>query len=109
MLVCNVEGKKVLRVSEWVKGKEINKKDYNLSSDGLLEIKLRAKNQHGQIWIKEGNTNAYVCVAEDVNLLAYTTEEAGGFVGCTIGMYAASDSDDTYADFAWLSFLKDEN
>lgn len=109
MLVCNVEGKKVLRVSEWVKGKEINKRDYNLSSDGLLEIKLRAKNQHGQIWIKEETANAYVCVAEDINLLAYTTEEAGGFVGCTIGMYAASDSDDTYADFAWLSFLKDEN
>ena len=36
-----------------------------------------------------------------VDALAYTTEEAGGFVGCTIGMYASSHGTDSknYADY----------
>ena len=38
------------------------------------------------------------------SLLPYTTEEAGGFVGCTIGMYASANGQDSsnYADFAWF-------
>ena len=42
---------------------------------------------------------------ENLDLLAYTTEEAGGFVGCTVGVYASSNGIDStnYADFEWLT------
>ncbi|MEF2849056.1 MAG: hypothetical protein U0O38_01860, partial [Agathobacter rectalis] len=32
------------------------------------------------------------------------TEEAGGFVGCTVGMYASSNgsNSDNYADFSYI-------
>mgnify|MGYP002564311569 CR=1 FL=1 len=42
-----------------------------------------------------------ICACDKVSLLAYTTEEAGGFVGCTIGMYASSHGTDSknYADY----------
>ena len=36
-----------------------------------------------------------ICACDKVSLLAYTTEEAGGFVGCTIGMYASSHGTDS--------------
>lgn len=43
-------------------------------------------------------------IAEDISLLPYTTEEAGGFVGCTIGMYASANGQDSsnYADLPGL-------
>ena len=55
-----------------------------------------------QIWI--GCAGESVCVCKEVSLFAYTTEEAGGFVGCTVGMYASSNGTDSgnYADY--LSF-----
>lgn len=39
-----------------------------------------------------------------ISLLPYTTEEAGGFVGCTVGMYASSNgsNSDNYADFSYI-------
>lgn len=45
-----------------------------------------------------------VKVAEKISLLPYTTEEAGGFVGCTVGMYASSNgsNSDNYAEFSYI-------
>mgnify|MGYP002574194247 CR=1 FL=1 len=61
------------------------------------------RNQCARVWISEGK--GYVSVAENLDLLAYTTEEAGGFVGCTVGVYASSNGSDStnYADFEWLT------
>ena len=56
----------------------------------------------GRIYIvQNGETRP---VAEAVDLRPYSTEYAGGFVGCTMGMYASAygkESQD-YADFAWF-------
>ena len=43
---------------------------------------------------------------KDVSLLPYSTEEAGGFVGCTLGVYASSNGEmsDRFADVAWISY-----
>ena len=55
------------------------------------------------MWTEAGE--GYVMAAQDIDLLPYTTEEAGGFVGCTVGMYASSNgtSSSNHADFGWLS------
>ena len=57
--------------------------------------------------------NGFICkdlyapfvLEKDIDLLPYTYEEAGGFVGCTIGMYTSSNGAESgnHCDFAWLN------
>ena len=56
------------------------------------------------MWIKTGGEQKLA--AENINLFPFTTEEAGGFVGCTAGMYASANGEESsgYADFAWLLY-----
>lgn len=75
-----------------------------IAENGLIEIQFKANNQNAEVWVvQEGD---FQMVAKDISLLPYTTEEAGGFVGCTIGMYASSNgvNNQNYADFAWFSY-----
>ena len=80
--------------------------EYPVESKDLVEIQLRASNQQAQVWMVDNG--ALTLVQDRIDLLPYTTEEAGGFVGCTIGMYASSNkvSMETmnYADFAWFHY-----
>lgn len=73
-----------------------------LEKDGLIEIQLKAENQSAAIYAGESGKLKKVTT---VSLLPYTTEEAGGFVGCTVGMYASSNNFESsnFADFAWFS------
>ena len=75
-----------------------------LMADGLVELELFAADQSAQVFVKEKGTRTKL--AEQIDLLPYTTEEAGGFVGCTIGMYTSSNGADSenYADFAWFHY-----
>ena len=43
-------------------------------------------------------------IAEDISLLPLYHGGSRGFVGCTIGMYASANGQDSsnYADFAWF-------
>ena len=68
----------------------------------LWNICMICKEQEASIWI--GTAEKSVKVAEKISLLPYTTEEAGGFVGCTVGMYASSNgsNSDNYADFSYI-------
>ncbi len=65
----------------------------------LWNICMICKEQEASIWI--GTAEKSVKVAEKISLLPYTTEEAGGFVGCTVGMYASSNGSNSnnYAEF----------
>ena len=67
------------------------------------EIEIKAKNQCASVWLIRDNN--YILVKDDVDLLPYTTEEAGGFVGCTVGMYTSSNGEESSnnCDFSWLS------
>ncbi len=57
--------------------------------------------RHGYGFFGDGRERL---ITDDMSLLPYSTEEAGGFVGCTIGMYASANGQDSsnYADFAWF-------
>ena len=63
---------------------------------------MHCDRQKARIWLFRDCRERLI--AEDISLLPYTTEEAGGFVGCTIGMYASANGQDSsnYADFAWF-------
>jgi alpha-N-arabinofuranosidase len=95
-----------IRVSTHVRGEDSVISETPFASD-LVTIRLQAKDQKARVWVSE--SGALVPVAEEIDLLPYTTEEAGGFVGCTIGMYAAANGGDNenYADFAWFSCSND--
>ncbi len=95
-----------IRVSAHVKGEDSAISETPFASD-LVTIRLQAKDQKARVWVSE--SGPLVMVAEEIDLLPYTTEEAGGFVGCTIGMYAASNGGDNenHADFAWFSCSND--
>lgn len=81
---------------------QVAKTEVNVNE--LVEIVFRASNQKADIYVKQNSE--MTLVASDVSLLPYTTEEAGGFVGCTVGMYASGNGEavDNYADFAWLTY-----
>ena len=48
----------------------------------------------------------YHLVAEQVDTSSLSTEVAGGFVGCCIGMFSSSNgtSSDQVADFDWFEY-----
>ena len=70
---------------------------------GLVEILFQVEEQLGKISIVQNEEVREV--VGDIDLRPYSTEYAGGFVGCTMGMYASAygrESKD-YADVAWFA------
>ena len=104
MEIKKKDDNKAFYVVEHIHGKDNVLAVTEIGQEGFAEIVLRAENQTASVWIKTGSEK--VLAAGNINLLPYTTEEAGGFVGCTIGMYASANGEDgnNYADFAWLSY-----
>lgn len=96
------------RTMAYIHGKEQVISELVLEQKGLLDIQLRASEQKAEVWIAEGDN--LKMAAKNIDLLPYTTEEAGGFVGCTVGMYASSNGTDSknHADYAWFSCDKTE-
>lgn len=75
---------------------------------GQYQLKLVIHGQKGAFYyVSEGTV---VEVISGVGLSSLSTEIAGGFVGCTIGIYSTSNGQrsDGYADFAWLSYSEIE-
>lgn len=87
-----------------VHGKDTQIATTTIPEEGMVQVIFRAKNQKASVWACVGEKQ--ILVAEEISLLAYTTEEAGGFVGCTIGMYASAEGEksENYADFAYLTY-----
>ena len=65
---------------------------------------------HGQkTWYYYSNDDTkYTLLMGEVDIKDLSTEVAGGFVGCTVGMYASANGKNevemNYADFGWLSY-----
>ncbi|MDO5337652.1 MAG: glycoside hydrolase family 43 protein [Eubacteriales bacterium] len=73
-------------------------------ADGFLTLKIRGKGQKTDFYYQvSGRTEQLL--AADVDMTGLSTEKAGGFTGCTIGMYASSNGRESgnYADFAWFA------
>lgn len=67
---------------------------------------------HGQkTWYYYSSDDVeYELLTGEVDIRDLSTEIAGGFVGCTVGMYASSNgeknSEMNYADFGWLTYKR---
>lgn len=101
MEVVRIGGKLKFQVRTVVKAKETVIASTEISS-GNVEIELQAKDQQADVYVIENGK--HIQTAKDVDLCPYTTEEAGGFVGCTVGMYASSNGKESinFCDFSRL-------
>ncbi len=99
------EGKRLVQVRRTVK--EANEVTSSIESpEGLVTIELQIKSQKAAVFLVVNNK--YTLIEENIDLLPYTTEEAGGFVGCTVGMYTSSNGkpSQNHCDFSWLTLEK---
>ena len=98
------ESGRAIRVTACIKETDHVLAEQPLETDGLVELELLAEEQSAQVFVKEKGKRSKL--AGQVDLLPYTTEEAGGFVGCTIGMYTSSNGSDScnHADFVWFHY-----
>ncbi|MFC6465258.1 family 43 glycosylhydrolase [Marinilactibacillus sp. GCM10026970] len=72
------------------------------STDCILKIKGNGQKLTGMVSVDHQD---YV-VADQIDTHFLSTEDAGGFVGCTHGIYCVSPHRQTgYADFNWLNIL----
>ena len=102
--ICRRAGNRHIIITSCIHAGESEVADIVLpDNNNIVKIKLRCESQKAVVWTEAGE--GYVMAAKDIDLLPYTTEEAGGFVGCTVGMYASSNgaSSSNHADFGWLS------
>ncbi len=99
-----------VRIRTVVKGAEEVIAERGLQADAAepVEILIKGKEQQACVWIREAGETWLL--KEGIDLLPYTTEEAGGFVGCTLGMYTSSNGQagGNTCDFAWFDLKRAE-
>ena len=95
---------KVLRIVSCVDGKEETVNEVFLESSNLA-LKIINNNQKLDFYYSTDG-NKYYLLEEDFDARYLSTEVAGGFVGCTIGMFATSNGNksNNYADFLWFEY-----
>ena len=103
MEIMRRDGRKCFAVTSCIQGEEkiisVTPMDGN---EKITRIRILCDRQKACVWIQTGEE--WTLCAKDISLLPYTTEEAGGFVGCTIGMYASANGVESqnHADFGWF-------
>lgn len=72
--------------------------------DGEVQLKIKSRGIKANFYYQ--NSDKWDAVAENVDIHELSTEIAGGFVGCTIGMYASANGHDSqeYVDFSCLCY-----
>jgi len=69
----------------------------------ILEIKFVARDQKGELLFRyEGDKDFYL-LAENIDLRSYSTEAAGGFTGCILGVFVFGNHN-VSADFKYLIY-----
>lgn len=97
-------GKKVLQITECNNSKDILINEVEITS-AKLYLKMVSKGQKLDFYYgSDGIT--YNLLQKDFSTKNLSTEVAGGFVGCTIGMYASSNGSvsSNYVDFHWFEY-----
>ena len=76
--------------------REINTEQY--------QLKIINHGQKASFYVVEDGVGT--AIATNVDMKFLSTEVAGGFVGCTIGIFAVSNGipSEAYADFQWLTY-----
>ena len=72
--------------------------------DGFVTLEIRGRGQKTDFYYKVQGKEKMLLVS-DVDMTGLSTELAGGFTGCCLGMYASSNGEisENHADFAWMA------
>ena len=54
----------------------------------MLKRRLKVNKNCAEAWLKKGDI--WECVLENIDISYMCSESAGGFTGCTVGMYTHS-------------------
>ena len=76
---------------------------------GAVELRIMNHGQSGDFYYKENTDHGvWILLCKDVDMSFLSTEAAGGFVGCTYGMFASTNGEESqsYADFSWFSQIE---
>lgn len=73
------------------------------SSEGELTIRLKADGLKASVEI--GNEKESSVLTDNLDIRSLSTEVAGGFVGCTVGMYAVTDREETEVIIRKFTYL----
>ncbi|MTB50423.1 glycoside hydrolase family 43 protein [Lewinella sp. W8] len=79
-------------------------------AEGPLRLRVSFENDKYNFSYAEEGAEEYITLVADVAGKYLSTQEAGGFVGVTIGMYATSSgkNSDQVAAFDWFSYTGDD-
>jgi len=79
-----------------------------LPAETEAALKLAFHGLSADVFVRENDGWSLLC--RDVDLRTLSTEHCGGFVGCTVGMYASGNGADMggYADFKSFTYIERE-
>lgn len=103
--IVKKNGERMIEVRKVIKGSESVSAAEKIA-EGLVTIEIEAAAQKAIVRVRQDGK--CITLEDDVDLLPYTTEEAGGFVGCTVGMYTSSNGEEStnHCDFAWMTLRR---
>ena len=79
-----------------------------LSAEKEVALRLAVHGLSAGVFVRENDRWSQLC--RNVDLRTLSTEHCGGFVGCTVGMYASGNGADAggYADFKSFTYVEGE-
>ena len=92
MRICGGKEKRKLQVIAHITENDTLLAEEEINAKGMLELYLKAAGQRAEFFVRDEEGKVLKLI-KDVSLLPYSTEEAGGFVGCTLGVYASSNGE----------------
>lgn len=94
-LICCVDGKDSCITEKKLKSEQ---------TAGRISLKIVNRELKSDYYFKEDED--WELLVSGIDMHQLSTEKAGGFTGCVIGMYASSNGKESssYADFNWLSY-----
>lgn len=98
------ESEEGFRIIQSVQGHETILSSIGDRITGKVYLKVSVYGLHAEAWFKSQDN--WRLLSSNINMKSLSTELAGGFTGCTVGMFASGDGEDTggYADFASFTY-----
>lgn len=103
------QGERRIRLMRCIRGEERREADLCMEKTGGIRLRISIEGLEATFFWKqekEQENEPWRTLAEKVDLRFLSTEEAGGFTGCTVGMYASGGGKKSsgYADFPEFSY-----
>lgn len=107
--ICQREGHRYVALVSCIKGKDnIVAESEIRKSDEKEAIFMKIVNQGQKADFYYKLEEEWIILAKDMDIHFLSTEVAGGFTGCVVGMYASSNgkASNSFVDYPWFSYTE---